>query len=563
MMINSIRSIRLLSRRRVTAAAGLLVAIVATVVILRFVYVISKTDSGWSMVVARWRPTILERSDRGAEEVTNLEPAAQAAYWLRNVDQIVAGPGNPAQLAMGAAWILDAPSPHYRSKHLRALLARGLPLMADNTESAEGAFEEGCGHKCLELAKRATEIEPANVNWWRMRALLTSSFNLGGEAIDQSPRTSDWADILEEAAEHDPDNAIYDYLSATQLWTASASYDAAPETFPSSSPASPTIYTLTVRDSEQFEAGVAHFEQAQRKKFVAFGEAGLSAIFEFLRHSGLPPGVQADLAAGSLCLLRSSMLILGVVRWQAARMDDRTSAGDYLEVRRLAQQCLKALFQVAAAEETAAYDFAFTVHQQQTLERLLRLAELPEGRATSEDKSRIARDLRRAKLRVKVFQEAARRAAKPKPTGPNPVNIIDLAVLAFTPKSVTALLVGGLFAWLAATFLHRRFGRQENSAHNSARVWWAMRLRDAGRSALALAAVLLLVDLALIPRSLKNTQTDYEERTLFFRHPEEGPRASREAIAVIEHDKATMDGFRIAVDKEVATLLQSEPILRE
>lgn len=37
-------------------------------------------------------------------------------------------------------------------------------------------------------------------------------------------------------------------------------------------------------------AAIDRYEQAQRKKFVAFGEAGLPAIFEFLRRSGLPPG---------------------------------------------------------------------------------------------------------------------------------------------------------------------------------------------------------------------------------------------------------------------------------
>lgn len=695
--------------RWLKGAARAILAIVALAVVARFAFVVSRMDGGWSTVFAPWQSGWSAEDEWPNGAIPRQEPPQQAAFWLKHVDKIVDGPGDPAQLAMGAAWLLDHPSPHYMSKHLS--FRAGRPLSAPDTGQAVDEFHKMCGANCLEFAKRATDLEPTNVNWWRMRAMLTSSLNLGSHVTWESTRTDRWTEILEKAARYDPDNALYDYLAATRLWEASAKRDRS-----SFGQTNDRIeWTLSVRDANQFSKGTEYFERGQKKKFAAFGEAGLPAIFEFLKHSGLPRDVQAEFATSSLFLLHSSNLIVEVARWQMARVDERASAGDRREALKLARQCGKALFQFEAATETAAFDLVVVMFQQQIAMRLLQLAESEPSPVTAEEKAAIVRDAREAILRAKVWREAANRAARPKPAPPNAVDIVELAVIASTPKSVGALLVGGLFAglgallfargarreatlpawqhavicsiawvvvfatlgmlpaqfvsidkqpWIAAGavvgvvllvacllfrrsrfqftlrtlfltvlisailcaflallhgqaaedaglaslailpkgagkldaatveialrmapqswtaaawqwFVHsgfyfsvaaaplflvvwsamRRLGRKEGEHQTSPRAWSAALCRDAAHSAFSLAALLLLADLSATPKWLRQIENDYQEKTSFLRHPEEGPKASRAAIAAVEGDPAAIRRLRALADKEVDGLL--------
>ncbi|HJT32996.1 MAG TPA: hypothetical protein VJ783_13225 [Pirellulales bacterium] len=698
-------------RRLLKRAAQTIAALVALAVVARFAYLVSCMDGGWRTVLAQWQPGWSGGDEWPDRAVPRLEPPQQATFWLKHIDEIADGPGDPAQLAMGGAWILDHPSPHYMSKHLEARFGSGRPFSAEDTGQAVNEFHRLCGAKCLALAKRATDLEPTNVNWWRMRAMLTSSINLGSHVSWESMRTDQWTEILEEAAPHDPDNALYDYLAAARLWKANGKYE--PRSF---APRSDGIeWTLTVHDAHQFAKGTEYFERGQTKKFVAFGEAGLPAIFEFIKRSGLPRDVQAELATSSLYLLRSSDSIVALGRWQMARIDERAGAGDRVGALKLARQCSKALSQFEAAGETTAFELVLAVFQQRIAMRLLQLAESEPIPVTTEEKAAVMRDACEAILRVKVWQEAANRAAKPRLAPPDAVDIIEGAVLAFTPKSVVALLIGGLTAglvaalfargacrlemlpawqhaviwsiactlvfailgiapaefvsidkqpWIAAGallgvvvltggilfwrsnfrftirtlfvtvsisallsaflamlhrqagsedrlvslailpkgvakldaaavesalrmvpqswtvaawqwFVHsgfyfsvaaapllvtvwsamRRLGRKEGDHQTSPRVWSAALCRDGARSALALAALLLLADLSLTPKYLLQFESDYQAKTLFLRHPEEGPKASRAAIVAVEGDPAAMTRLRALADEEVDKML--------
>lgn len=101
----------------------------------------------------------------------------------------------------------------------------------------------------------------------------------------------------------------------------------------------------------------------------------------------------------------------------------------------------------------------------------------------------------------------------------------------------------------------RRSRGNEIEYQTSRRTWWATLFRDAARSALALAAILLLADLALMPKWFLHIESDYHEKTLFLRQPEEGPKASRAAIAAVQGDQAAMARFRVEADGEVNGLL--------
>ena len=705
-------AIRSRSRRWIKCAAGLITAIAALVVVSRYVYTVSQIDTGWSMVAQRWLAGTVGQF-HPEEPVANREPPEQAAFWLPEAERTLAGPDSSARLAMGAAWVLDSPAPGFRAKHLEPPPVPMLPPSLANTAQAERAFEERCAPKCLEFAKRASNAKPANLDWWRMRALLLMSCRFGGDADAHAPRTADWEEILDEAARCDSDNALYDYLAAINDWNAGGDYEWAATT-PASSDGG---YVLTVSDEERFASGVARFKQGQKKKFLAFGEAGLSAIVEFLARSRRTLAEQARVIRGSLCVMRPLRLIIDLTRLQMARADDRAAAGAPAEALRLLKQRLEVLDQVEAAGEWTANDLILPAIRQQTLWRMVQLVESHQDLATPEEHSELVRDCRAAILQYKILQEAASRAAKPASAPLSLRDLIESSFLVSTPESVGVLVLVGLLGWLTARWagegaepdkllaawqhtiawvaawsasfvvlgmapaelisretqrkaaaaivvgaalfigwllwraqfrfslraafvavfvcavlcmplaalyrqgvfndpewlaippkgaanldaatlqgamkippqswtaavwqwlLHsgaffgavacpllaavwsalRRAGDKDSEGRRSSCAWWSALFRDASRSAVALAAVLLLVDFALVPTSLIRAQRQYEEVTKFFRDPHGSYDDFREAIRAVENDKAALGGLQAAVDSEMAELLKPNP----
>lgn len=699
--------------RKLNRAAAAIAVIGALAIITRFVYLVSQIEAGWSTAAARWRTTMFRQLTSTSEFVTLREPPEQADYWLAEADRIVSGPGDEAPLAMGAACILDAPAQGYVATRLGPAVFPGLQKLAfADTGRAEAVFESRCRAKCLELAKRATDLQPANVNWWRMRALLTFGLAIDGTR-EQVPRTGGWQTVLADAARHDPDNALYDYLAATHLWRASSDYHPTPQAAAAKLPANRVAYTVKIRDEKQFAAGVAKFNQGQRKKFVAGGEAGLPAIAAFLEHSRLMRGEQADVASSSRVVQRSSGIAIDLFCWQTARADDSVVQGDPAQALVLDKQSVHAFSQIAAAGETQVYDLACAFVHRVALSQTLALAQAYPRLVKPAELRKLAQRLRAAMLREKVLSEAGKQFTQ-KPNPPNAGDIAALAVYSSTPASVSLLLIGGWLAWAAGRWLGQRTGwvkplatwqhamlwlasysvvfavagmapaemipanaqpwiaigsvacdllvvgfllwrarfrftlraafimifvcavlcvplaalheagalddlstslrilpvgvgawdaatlqkvlridphswvsatwqwflrsgyfysavgapllvalwwgvrraiAQPGQSPGGSHAWWAGLLREVGRSALALAAILLLVDLVLAPRMLAEAEANYQQRMLIFRDPAKSYAVSRAAIAAVERDRPTMAALRQTTDEEMEDLL--------
>ncbi len=92
-------------------------------------------------------------------------------------------------------------------------------------------------------------------------ALLLWRYSM--HSYDDSPRMDNWREILQVASQHDPDNAIYDYLAVHFYWVSSAETD-----FQGMNE------RLVVQDAERFNRGVSYFEEGQNKAFFAVGDAG-------------------------------------------------------------------------------------------------------------------------------------------------------------------------------------------------------------------------------------------------------------------------------------------------
>lgn len=330
---------------------------------VRFVWVASKCETGWGFVVTQWQDATLGVVGLEHAPIADREPSQQAEFWLAEVDRVVREHPESPSIRMGAAWVLDSPSMEFLKKHLMqdsfppGLSMLGLGLDEDAIAKEKAVFREQCVSECLELAKQATESNPTDVRWWRMRALLLFEGDTLYSGQEFGPRDDRWLEVLDECRVHDPDNALYDYLAAWQLWKSSSSYDW-PADSDDASPADieDDLTLLTVHDPAEFASGVERFDRAQQLPLLAIGEAGYSAIAEFVAESRIRKPDQAAIATSRLMSFRQSVFFVRLWRWQNVRIDDAQRAGDQEKQLGLIRQNLRLYEQAIVPEETAALE---------------------------------------------------------------------------------------------------------------------------------------------------------------------------------------------------------------
>ena len=67
------------------------------------------------------------------------------------------------------------------------------PIDRQQRDRYEDLFETECVTKCFEFAKKATELQPSNVDWWRLRAVLL--YRWSHSWTDSEPRLPpDWSE---------------------------------------------------------------------------------------------------------------------------------------------------------------------------------------------------------------------------------------------------------------------------------------------------------------------------------------------------------------------------------
>ena len=293
---------------------------------------------------------------------------------------------------MGAALVLDSPNDQFQSRHLKfnkQIPGPSFPEFdAETIKRKKAVFEKLCKDRCLELAAKATAIDGADVELWRLRALL-----LFRESTPRDPR---WLDILEECTQHDPDNAIYDYLTANYYWETGAELDFAGDDL-----------TFIVKDASLFRKGIECFERGQAKPYCSVGDAGFTAAEDFLARSGLPVS-EHPLVVGSRNIhVRRSVLFRDVWRWQGARSTEKAAAGDIEAALAMERQNLHLCGQFAAEGPSTAYDLTTAFFKLATTDALKSFAEKHQEALGAAEVERIALLNESAKIDKMVIGKAA------------------------------------------------------------------------------------------------------------------------------------------------------------
>ena len=311
------------ARRRLLAC---LVVVLILVLFTRLAYVASQADTGWETIAGQWRDATIGPFVGNYVPISLREPVDQATYWLRESERVQTGEPDNAELAMASALLLDSPSMAFEVHHMTApkwATNVGLKIPELDNSAIKRALQEfnvQCRQKCLAEAARATELQPSEVRWWRLRAMTL--FDDNSHTIGPiQPHVTDWLRVLQQCQDHDPDNALYDYLIARYY------FDRGVDT---SKLDNPTI------DQANFDLGMQWFLRGQRKAFCDVGGGESHLLFKFLQRTRAPRIEYRDIIQNRYIQYRIDEMARCIARvlWcQAERQEKKQELASALTLR--------------------------------------------------------------------------------------------------------------------------------------------------------------------------------------------------------------------------------------
>lgn len=320
-------------------------------------WVAGHAATGPEVVVWSWPDAFLDAVRVPQDVLADRRPDAAVEAGLADVDRVLDAGRPTAELAMGAAVYLARPQQRCpldavklrRADRVYASVLESADLPAATVEEWSRAHVPGSPNlfdprwdgRRDQLAALAAKLEPEEVCWWRMRACLLFRWDRdrGVAACRQN-----WGEVLDECARHDPENALYDYLAALNLWSSSARNDRRSATGGE---------FLEIEDAERFSAGVARFERGQRKRLLAVGEEGFSALAEFLPRTRMRRTAQGLEACDGFYPWTALLLGWELCNWQKARWNADKQEDDPIAAAAIMRQTLHLSDQVEAAGESS------------------------------------------------------------------------------------------------------------------------------------------------------------------------------------------------------------------
>jgi hypothetical protein len=446
-----------------------LLLITACIVLLtaRLLYQAARLETGWAALATLLQDSLLGGMGAKATPLSFRNPEVQADFWLKEADRILAENPHDAQLALGAAWLLDSPSVNYISRFMdsegRNQLVpnfAGVKLDRNRIAGAENAREAKCRDRLLDLAKKAAELAPQEPLYWRSRALLASQMGLYSQ---KAIRVTHPLPIWEECAKHDPDNALYDYLIAEYLLGQASTEEWSDAT---------SSHRIVVNDQQQFDRGLTYLKQAQAKPFYAGAEMALAAVSQFLAASNLPIHEHPDFAVSRLENIRSEKLLLELWRFHQYRIHSFEDKGDLAAASAEYQQQLRLATQVRQSDDTSRYYSGSRLKPIYAIQRLEQNAVDSPSTIPEAKRKELERMKADTESWARLLVEIATLVSAEKESCERPAWIVWAIISTAAIRAAAVMLVAAGFSWLARrTIVHEKSQSVRLGFLRSAIVW--------------------------------------------------------------------------------------------
>ncbi|WP_417388154.1 hypothetical protein [Gimesia sp.] len=381
---------------------------------LRLVYVVSNSPAGWRSLWDDWEDQalcLLDRTTSIGEEM----PPIQAQFWLDQISRIPATQTDP-QVALGAAWMLTDPQYEFLTRKIAS--KRDLQELSegydDRFHQSQAEYRSICRAVCLEQAAIATRLDPENVEFWRQRALLLFATRKDSE---RKPYPEDWLQVLEAAAAHDPENALYDYLAALQFYQQSAETDWDEE----------DQLTLIITDPQIYAQAEQRLQAGLKKTTLDIGTSTWSATLVFLKQTSLPLGDQIKAAEGRNASFAAISFAAQLQRWLINVSNSDLRQQMYEKVIRNADHQLRIAEQLTGPQNFYEQTFFKYTFRTSGLGQLFQVLQVHPESFTSAKTEKLKQDLYQAWMQRKIYMEALDRYHQRRKS--QPVGIGVLAAL--------------------------------------------------------------------------------------------------------------------------------------
>ncbi len=435
-------------KRRVLAG---LVVLLLLALFVRWICVASRTEIGWEIMAQQWHDATAGVFIRDPQLLANLEPADQATFWLRETQRIVAEEPENAELAAGAALLLSSPDMsfmyHYATVSDLPLNNHSVVIPQwDNKVIARAIneFHARCRAKCLALAAKATELQPKETRWRRLRAFLLF---IGDpfSGCEGASRVPDWLRVLQQCRDHDPDNALYDYLAAWQYWGESVDQGE---------------LAMPIIDRVKFDLGTEYFLRGQRKRFFAVGGGEWPLVIGAIRRMSLLRCEYYDVAGGRFMENRALRLTRELERTTSIHAEQLEISGDLAGALALHRQTLRMFDQFFARpgeelpSEYVYFDYMYLLRRSAIASLWTFAGKHPEL-VSADEAARLKKASEIAERDERTCQTASYRLAV-KRNPPNMPFFFAVGILAnLAASTVAILLLAGAMACVSAGCLHK------------------------------------------------------------------------------------------------------------
>jgi hypothetical protein len=278
-------------KRKLRYGARILAVALVVAILGPAVWVCSRTEGGWQILgehfVAGLPPAVRPVAFRASRD------EREDRWLLQLADRVEADPKSTADDYMGAALLFPTGqrnwSPAVDIGQVGALMW-GIAPRPIPQRDREAVIQRG-----NELAAKATEIEAKNLDWWRLRAMrMGAGAQYGPNSPDDPPQPLA-ATVLREAAEHDLDNALYEYLLGygcyARAWGPGHSVEVP------GSPLPPPQWVTVIEDPKAFAEAKTHYQAALSKPLLATGQKGRGGAQHVLANTAGPISLKVSIGS--------------------------------------------------------------------------------------------------------------------------------------------------------------------------------------------------------------------------------------------------------------------------